>query len=172
VADANYFGICYQVEKDGNIFPAADTGNGDYIIISPDDLPTMVVYHRILGESSSNDTSSGFGKNTLITQSYQVKMVVFCSLRKLREASTETEFNLKDDILSYIPIQLLQNQLEYLNSQSLVISISSIDNNKRNVFTEEFPNTEFMVGAEHALLSISYSIELKYQSSCREAFLC
>lgn len=167
VQTQKYWGIAHLEQRDGLTIPVSYKGAGDLENISFDDKYALATYHRIISEDEARDSNLGFGSNLQVSQTYNIRLVVFCNMRNFSDNGADLTYSLKDDIASLIPSKLTSAQLTTLQAQSCLINISGKDLDKRRVFNEEMDGSEFKIEPSHVLFVINYTIRLTYLESCR-----
>lgn len=155
------FGLSEKI--DGK--PAIYTGSGDYDNLTFDDTYGFTIYHRLLSESNDNDPDQGFGKNTLETENYSIKLVGFGSQRELGGVNTDINPKIANDIKALIPKRFNKAFLNTLEALSFNLSIDNVDLNKQSVYDEELEEGEF--NPDNILFSIDYTVSISFLDECK-----
>lgn len=165
--DKKFWGIVQFMECEGQVVPVSFKGHGDGEIAGWDDVNTFNIYHRITGESETPDSTQGFGTNLLVTQNVNIRLVIYGDSSKVGDFGKDVSLKLKDDIASLIPKSFTSAQLTAIDAQSAFIQTGNKSTDRRAIFNEEMPNAQRELSYKDFAISIDYSINIVFQSSCR-----
>lgn len=165
--DIKFHGLCEHEDKDGETTPVFYKGYGDHEFVGFNDNNGLNIYHRLLGISDGKDNELGFGRNSLKTVSYDIKLVAFGNQRKINDSNVNINYKIADELEDLIPEKLSKVQLSNIESQTSTINVITRELDRKTVWEEELPEREINVKPESLLFSINYSIEITFLKGCK-----
>lgn len=168
-SSAKLEGIAVQVLRNGpndaqEVFPAIVKLNEVERYIGVDDTYPLTIYHRILGNTYSEDAKQGqFGDGfTAQMCSTDALMVVFAKRSAIRMTAEQLEALL----VAGFPDQFVQGQMDGLQIFSARATLTASTMDVFTVFSTEYRGTKFFLGPEDILFAMRYKIESRYRKSC------
>jgi hypothetical protein len=144
----------YNSENQLQVFPVVLTDSFDFKDISIDDTFPLIVYHKILSNSYTQQTSD---------RNYQsktdVKMVVYGKVGRI---------NLTPEQLEAVFSMNFPTILDKsgTNLDSIYIRLLSSEMDGQKVFNEEYSNIDYRLSENDILISFRYSIESAFRKGC------
>lgn len=163
--DVKFSGLCEQVLKDGVKKPCRYKGFGDYEEVGFDDSNSLNIYHRIIGQSDSEDETGGVGNNTLKTEVYTMRMVVFGNQRAISDVDNNINTTVASDLKRLFPKALTKVQIRNIKALSGLVKVTDTNYDRNEILTDETDAVE-MIKPETLLFSIDYTITLTMLDSC------
>lgn len=137
-------------------FPAKFEGSGNYEFIQTD-TSGLIVYHRIASLKNEDDLDSGFGRNSLTKETYDIKTIFFGSQNNINQSCENINFYLAQEFKKLIPRNV---NIKDRNS----IKITGIGYDR-----EEIKETEFIqYNQDSVLFSLDLEITVKRLESCKD----
>jgi len=163
--DVKFNGLCEQIEKDGVKKPVRYKGFGDYEEVGFNDSNSLNIYHRILSQEDSEDEAGGVGNNTLKTEIYTLRMVVFGNQRAISDVDNNINTTVASDLKRLFPKALTKVQVRNIKAMSGLVKVSNTNYNRDEILTDETDETE-KIKPETLLFTIDYTITLTLLDSC------
>lgn len=143
------------------IFPGVINNDGEITEVSPDDLQSVIVYHKAnaLGTKLSTAIKGTGDRPNPFVNAYNLSMIVYMDRKKTKMRPEELflfiQANLpfKIELEPYIQVQVIVNTV-ILNSQA--------------VYDSEYKGTPNPLPANHSLMQINYTIESTFHQNCFE----
>lgn len=142
-----------KADRDGNerVFPIVRRGQSEAYQISPQDIKSMIFYHRII-EQTDEPTDQGKGTDMIMFTTYTMRLVGVGHRRKLSVLNDEDNADLAT------AVKLLLNG-KTLSDRSKVWPVST-NSNKIAIFNEEWAGYDFnRESLEITAFSIDYNIK-------------
>lgn len=159
---ARVFDVCYQTErKEDNVnqlIPYYIDDNHAITDVVIDDSYPLCLYHRILA-TRKQPLPQNF-KQKDIVQQYDMIMVVFAQVNKIKLRSDELEAL----FAANFPDVIEQSIVSPLDN--MVVSHTSSDLNQLAVFRQEYRGSSREIGPEDILIALRYTITSNYTKGC------
>lgn len=150
-ANTTFHKLAYLQPKDDRTFPIVRRGQREAYQISPQDVKSMVFYHRLI-EETDEPTDQGKGTDMVKFTTYTIRLVGVGHRRKLSVSNDEDN----TDLARAVKI-LLNGQT--LSDRSKVWPITT-NSNKIEIFNEEWEGFDFSrESLEITAFSIDYHIK-------------
>lgn len=136
--------------------------------VSFNEKSALNIYHRLISIAENNNLSGGFGTNSLKSEAFNMTMVVFGNQNKIDKEKFDISYRVADELKGLIPMSFTSAQLTALESQTIIISHTGINHDKRSVFETELPdNKKYFIKPENIFFSINYTITANYLQECK-----
>lgn len=158
-------GIAYQVTRettDGDqIFPALFNNGEVERYIGVDDTFPLIVYHRVLNNSYSQDTKY---TDTYVSTTNMV-MVVYAKRSKVNLTPDQVEAMIVGGFPQFIKTGTLEAMgLDGMMNVQFIPGTTTL--NPLEVFAGEYKNVAYRLGADEVLFSIRYTILTTFNKDC------
>jgi len=146
-----------DIEGEENINPAIYIGDGEYNFIQ-DDTKGLIVYHRIDGEvENEEDTEKGFGRNSLITETYPIKTVFYGQQGLIEKDAEDINLYLAKEFKKLIP-----RKLNISGESRTSITVASINYDKEAIQDDE----GLKIVPESVLFTLELEIKIVSLEAC------
>jgi hypothetical protein len=167
IKDLTLNGLCSLESIKGELRPVYYNGK-DYMPVSFNERSALSIYHRLISHSESDENEQGFGTNILKRESYNMLMVAMGSQKKISSEIQNITYRLADDLKGFIQTTLSKEQLNALDAQSVLITVNSVNFEKRQVIATELPNAkDNVLSPDTILFSIEYRISANFLQDCK-----
>lgn len=136
--------------------PAIYTGNGNYEFIQ-NDIHGLNIYHRILSFDNDEDLEGGFGRSSLTTENYSIRIVFFGQQVAINESCNDVNLYLAKEFKKLIP-----RSFDLADTNR--ISVIGIDYDKEKIKNEEFID----YNPDSVLFTIDMNVIIKGIETCNE----
>lgn len=150
-------------------YPAEYVGGGDFTPINFD-FHSSLVYHRVNGSQSSQESESATGCGMDLTITQPMRLVLYCSRDLIsREVYGVDKIvhNVRQDI-SFNNSTTLSSSLK---SDYVSVVVNSVNMDFYSVWAEEFNNVDYSLNSDKCLIAFDYTIEIKGEKDCL-SYIC
>lgn len=143
------------------IIPGIVGNDGEIKYVGPDDLQTVIVYHKVSGiVTRLTNTLPGYGREfNGLQNAYGLSMIVWLDRKKT---------NLRpDELFLYIQANLT-GKIDQEPYNQVLVNINSVILNGQQVYDSEFKGVENKLPANQTLMQINYTIESAFRVKCFE----
>jgi len=159
--DIKTYEVCRLIareDSEGNevLRPAIYEGAGSYKFIQ-DDTNGLTIYHRIISFENEEDLDSGFGRNSLTTESYSIRTVFFGQKNAIEESCEDIDLYLAKDFKNLVP-----RRINLPDTNRIVVT--GINYDKESIKKEEF----IEYNSDSVLFTIDIDITIKGIEDCKE----
>lgn len=159
---AKYYGIADVMRQgsDQNLYAFDDKGNEQSVFI--DDTIPYLFYHKTEGRANIvTDYEQGFGSDAMVFYNQSLSMVFYSRNDERKSVQYFTE-----RISQSLTDELIQSNRKTLKLQRGLIRMIGAEEDPDDIYSDEFPNSDFTMQITDVLLRINYEIQLVYLKSC------
>ncbi len=171
---AKFFGVASAIQFQTDeperplIAPGVTGIDGEIEDATPDDLFSLMVYHKIVGNQYSVQKKDSYGDEYDIVSTSEMQLFVFAQSDKIRMSAE----SLEPFFVFGMPGRLSGLLMEELKIKSAAITVLSSDMDKLRNFRSEYQNVKFNLAPEHIFFSIRYQIKKVFDRRCVDACTC
>jgi hypothetical protein len=155
------YSIAEPVARGSQVVPVVVGNNGEITYVGPDDLQTVIIYHKVNALNSRPSTAirgTGNDPNATINV-YSLSMIVWLDRKKTKLRP--------EDMILYIQANM-PYEIKADNYIQTVVQIDSAVLNGQQVYGSEFQGVESKLPANQSMLQINYRIESTFKKKCFE----
>lgn len=160
VQDIKVYGLAQAVVRGTQTMPMVVDKDGEMHYVGPDDLQSVIVYHKVGNVSVVlSQTVRGVGnENNALINRYPMAMIIYLDQNKTKLLPDELFLYVQANMADFIP----------LSPYSLVsVTINNVILNGQQVFDSEFTGVD-PLPANQSLMQINYTIESTFKKKCFE----
>jgi hypothetical protein len=165
VSGVKVYGIAEPIaRKRGSVIevlPGVIDNNGEIVYVGPDDLESVIIYHKAnaLGTKVATGIKSYGNEPPPFVNAYSMSMIVYLDRGKIKMRPEELFLFIQANM----PYEIKQEP--YLKILTL---INTVILNTQTVYDNEFKGFENPLPANHSLMQINYTIESTFRVKCFE----
>lgn len=141
--------------------PGIVGNDGEIKYVGPDDLQSMIIYHKVAALASRESTAvRGVGDQPgAIQNAYSLSMFIWLDRKKTKLRPDELFLYIQANIPFKIEIDPYVQVFTRINSAVL---------NGQQVYDSEFKGVDYKLPAHQTMLQINYTIESTFKAKCFE----
>lgn len=165
---AVYYGIVYPIAstsgKVQNVMPAAIDISGYVNEITFNDIPQLILYHKLSSSTYSQIKNASYGnENSGFQHTVDLDLIIMGDRKRLNVQPESLEIA----IASNIPSSVKFDSTSYVNIYPV-----GANHNSRQLFAQEYAGATFFLKPEYIYFSIRYRVEVRYQKGCFSLCQC
>lgn len=168
IQDLKGYGIATFAAKGDQQIPYVMTDKDFEEPVTLDDSYEAMYFHKLTSTNQENDYTKGFGRNYLVTKSYELSHIFY-----FRNQHQNTSVNFIGELINgSLPVILSYSQRNDLKIKAFKMNVTGQDINKEDIYRREFPNLNSKLDTQSILVRTDYKIEIKYLQSCTDLGFC